>query len=244
MGIVRDSRPTGPGQWGREEYLYPQPIENALSRFESRVAPIYQKLLVGEKLDSAERLIWSRWILSQFTRTPAYALEVARVGEKIATAFPEFSEDFSSIDMGESIDLALSDDLTIEKGNRLIPLIILRDWLLLRPAVGEFFIKGDVPVIIRGALVNDEAVIVYPLSPECCFRATVLGGFPPRQLQAEARLNSGATTSYLRLIAASAEREVICHPDHFSPELQGLVADTLGASPFFTNTSPLPSGYG
>jgi hypothetical protein len=242
--IVRDSRPTGPVQWGQEECLYPQPIENALSRFENQVAPVYRKLLVGEKLDSVERLIWSRWILCQCTRTPTYALEVARVGEKIATAFPEFSEDFSSIDMGESIDLALSDDLTIEKGNRLIPFIILRDWLLLRPAAEEFFIKGDVPVIIRGALVNDESIILYPLSPECCFRATVLGGFPPRQLQAEARLESGGTTSYLRLIAASAEREVICHPDHFSPELERIVAETLGASPFFINTSALPSHNG
>jgi hypothetical protein len=154
--------------------------------------------------------------------------------------FPEFSRAFSTAETQEKIEAAIANISSLQDSNQLLPFIILRDWIILRPAEGEFFVKGDVPVVIRGALVNDGAQIVYPLSPYHCFVATVLDKFPPRQIQGECHLKPGKTAQYIRLVARCAEREIICHPQHHSGELEMLVADVLGTSPRYMRHSILP----
>jgi len=216
-------------------------LEDALARVEDIVARVYRKLLAGEALAAAERLIWSRWILCQFSRTPSHILELAGLEEDVLASFPGFAYDFSSPEIQAKIDAVTGNVLDFQNSEQLIPFVILRDWVVLRPAAGEFFIKGDVPVVIRGALVNDDAAIVYPLSPSHCFVATVLGGFPPHQIQAEYRLKPAEAGYYVRLIAACADREVICHPDHCSEQLDVLVGDVLGTSSRYLNLSRTPS---
>jgi hypothetical protein len=238
-GVVRGR--TGPKKWGAERHLYPQMLEDALARVEDRVARVYRKLLANETLVTVERLIWSRWILCQFSRTPSHILELAGLEEDVLTLLPDFAYDFSSAEIQAKIDAATSNVLDFQNSEELIPFIILRDWVVLRPAAGEFFIKGDVPVVIRGALVDDDATIVYPLSPSHCFVATVLGGFPPHQIQGECRLKPAEAAYYVRLVAACADREVICHPDHCSKQLDVLVGDVLGTSSRYFNPSPIPS---
>jgi hypothetical protein len=236
---VRRGR-TGPQEWGGEHHLYPQPLEDDLARFESEVAVLYQKLLGGELLNPIERLLWSRWILSQFARTPTFLLELAGFEEDVLAQFPEFSRDFSWAETGAKLDAAIEHISDFGQNDRLIPFIIVRDWLVLRPAPGEFFIKGDVPVVIRGALIDDNAQIVYPLSPTHCFVATALDKFPPRQIQAECTMKPGRTAQYIRLVARCAEREVICHPQHYSRHLESLIGDIIGTSPRYIKHSKIP----
>ena len=231
---------TGPREWGAENQLYPQHVEDALGAFETRVALLYDKLMRNEVLDSEERLIWSRWILCQFARTPTLLLELAGFEEDVLSLFPELGRDFSWAETQAKIDAAIEQIADFHTSNRLIPFIILRDWLLLRPPPSEFFIKGDVPVIIRGALVNDDAQIVYPLSPTHCFVATVLEQFPPRQTQAERRLKPGKAADYNRLIASCAEREIICHPQYYSSDVDSLLEDIIGTSPRYMKHSTMP----
>lgn len=234
------ARRTGPREWGGEQHLYPQPVEDGLGRFEHRIAAIYGRLLSGEILGPHERLLWSRWILCQFARTPTFLLELAGFEEDVFSHFPEFSREFSMAETQEKIDAAIANISSLQQSNQVLPFIVLRDWIILRPADGEFFIKADVPVVIRGALVNDDAQIVYPLSSDRCFVATVLNEFPPRQIQVECHLKPGKTAQYIRLIARCAEREVICHPKHHSDELEALVGDVLGTSPRYMKHSTLP----
>ena len=137
--------------------------------------------VAGGRPDSHERLLWSRWILCRFARTPT-VLELAGFDEDVLSHFPEFSDDFPLADTQAKIDAAIANISGIQQSNRIMPFIILRDWIMLRPAQGEFFIRGDVPVVIRGALVDDDAQIVYPMTPTHCFIATVLEKFPPRQV--------------------------------------------------------------
>jgi hypothetical protein len=231
---------TGPRKWGGEHHLYPQRVENALGSLENKVSILYGKLLEGEILAPAERLLWSRWILSQFARTPTFLLELAGFEEDVLAQFPEFSRDFSWAETGAKLDAAIERISDFGQSDRLIPFIIVRDWLILRPAPGEFFIKGDVPVVIRGALIDDNAQIVYPLSPTYCFVATVLDKFPPRQIQAECAMKPGGTARYIRLVARCAEREVICHPQHHSSELESLIGDIIGTSPRYIKHSKIP----
>ena len=219
---------TGPNKWGAERNLYSQPLEDALERIESKVRPVYYKLLANNPLTPTDRLIWSRWILCQFSRTPSHILELAGLEEDVLASFPGFAYDFTPGEIQAKIDAATNHVLDFQDSTHLIPFIVLRDWVVLQPAAGEFFIKGDVPVVIRGALIEDDATIVYPLSPIHCFVATVLGGFPPHQIQAEYRLKPGEAANYMKLIAECAGCEVICHPDHCSEELDLLVARALG----------------
>ena len=225
---------TGPKKWGAEKYLYSQALEDALERIENRVAPVYRKLLANEPLTPKERLIWSRWILCQFSRTPSYILEFAGIEEDVLASFPGFACDFTPGEIQAKIDAVTNGVLNFQDSEQLIPFIVLRDWMVLRPAAGEFFIKGDVPVVIRGTLIDDDATIAYPLSPVHCFVATVLSGFPPHQIQAEVSLKPGEAAHYIKLIAACADCEVICHPDHYSEELKQLVASVLGTSSRYT----------
>src|SRR5262245_10298348 len=214
---------TGPREWGAEKHLYPQELEDALAKFEDRVARLYRKLTKGELLDPIERLVWSHWILCQFSRTPSFIIELAELEEDVLTSFPSFSDYAASIDVDANFNAALENIRPISNEDKLIPFIVLRDWVILRPAPGEFFIKSDVPVIIRGALVNDEATIVYPLAPDHCFLATVLNGFPPTQVQGEYQLKPQETEYYLQLVASCADLEVICHPDNVSSNFEKLL---------------------
>jgi hypothetical protein len=231
---------TGPREWGGEHDLYPQHVEDALGTFETKIAILYEKLLCGKILDQTERLLWSRWILCQFARTPTLMLELAGLEEDVLSRFPEFGRDFSWQETQAKLDAAVAHIGDFHTSDRLIPFIVLRDWFVLHPASGEFFVKGDVPVVIRGTLVDDHSQIVYPLSPTQCFVATVIGNFPPRQIQAEHQLKTGESAQYVRLIARCAEREVICHPSHYSVEVSELIGEVIGSSPRFIKHSTTP----
>lgn len=135
---------------------------------------------------------------------------------------------FTWEEVGLKLGSLATHGLEFPNSRELIAYVALRDWLVLRPADGEFFIKGDVPIVIQGALIDDAAKIIYPLAPDRCFVATVIGRFPPRQVQGEGQLKGGESQRFIELGAAVSEREVICRPDHFSPTLLKLVNDHLG----------------
>jgi Protein of unknown function (DUF4238) len=238
-GTIRHEKTTA-RKWGCEDYSHPQHIEDEFSKVESKVAPIYKTLVAHEKLDPAERMIWSYWILCQFARTPTMKLELAGFPEDVFGSLDmEFNSSWAEIDARIS---SLADHgLEFPKNKELLAFVALRDWIVLHPAKGEFFIKGDTPVVIRGALVDDNAVIVYPLAPDACFTATVIGSFPPSQLQGDLLLKPTETLFYQRLVASKADREVICHPDHFSPPLSATVAEHLGADTRSIHHSRVPN---
>src|SRR5204862_2795110 len=107
----------------------------------SKVAVLYHKLLRAEPLTPLERLLWSRWILCQFARTPTLLLELAGFEEDALSHFPELGRDFSWTETHAKIDASVEHISDFHQSDRLIPFIILRDWIVLRPAPGEFFIK-------------------------------------------------------------------------------------------------------
>lgn len=238
-GTIRRERTTAK-KWGCEDYSHPQDIEDEFSKVESRVAPIYKKLVALEKLRPSERMIWSYWLLCQFARTPTMKLELAGFPEDVFRELDmEFNRSWAEVEQTLS---ALADHgLEFPVNKELLAFIILRDWVILRPATGEFFIKGDTPVVIQGALVDDDAVIAYPLAPDACFVATVFGSFPPSQLQGDLQLKAGQTHYYQRLVASKADREVICHPAHFSEELVATITPHLGMNKRFIHHSKLPN---
>lgn len=233
---------TSAKMWGCEEELYPQAVEDAYEKVETRIAPIYKKLMAHVTLSPVERLYWSQWILCQFARTPTMMHELAGMPEDIFKALNfECNLDWDTI--GKDLKGLESFGLEFPSSRELIGFIALRDWIILRPAEGEFFIKGDVPVVIRGALIEDDARIIYPLSHERCFMATVIGSFPPHQLQADIPLKVGETRQFHRMIASVSKCEVICRPDHFSSELVAVVQENLGKSMRYIHHSSPPDDW-
>ena len=226
-----DRSPSGPRAWGREKFLYPQNIEDELANtIESRVAPLYKKLLDGILLTKEERLLWSYWILCQYARTPSFILDFAKLEEDVLGQLPEFSEYALTIRVDKKLAAATSNITDFSLYEKIIPFIVLRDWIVYRAYSGEFFIKSDNPVIIIGKLANDDARIIYPLSPEKCFEARVIGSFPPSQIQAEYDLKMGETDYFLRQAAYHSDQEVISHIDNDSEGLRRVLEDHLGQS--------------
>jgi hypothetical protein len=75
--------------------------------------------------------------------------------------------------------------------------------------------------VIRGALIDDNAEILY-IEPHSLLRRHGSEQVPPRQIQAECTMKTGRTAQYIRLVARCAERELICHPQHYSRHLESL----------------------
>ena len=140
---------------------------------------------------------------------------------------------FSSLD--EAIASVVRGIVDFELNRRLVPYLVLRDWVVYRAPEGTSFIKGDNPVTMQGALIDDDARIVYPLSPSLCFDAGIVGSFPPTQLQIERTITAQQVRELNRFIAYHAEREVICTVAAQSTELILDVGMHLGsAGDFYT----------
>lgn len=227
-GVI--ARPSGPNDWGHERDLYPAEVEEALGRFENTVAPVYRLLLEGSVLNATQRHLWSHWLLCQFGRTPSILLNIAGLPEQVVSQLnlDPTANLFSSSD--EAISAAFRGIIDFAGNRRLVPYLVLRDWVTYRATVGTSFIKGDNPVIVQGALIDDGTRIIYPLSPHLCFEARILGAFPPRQLQIEHKITAEQVRDINKCIAHHAEREVICTPDAESPELLADVDANLGGS--------------
>jgi hypothetical protein len=135
---------------------------------------------------------------------------------------------FSSSD--EAISSTIRAIIDFTGNRRLVPYLVLRDWVVCRAPKGTSFIKGDNPVIIQGALIDDGTRIIYPLSPNLCFEAGVLGVFPPSQLQIEHTITAEQVRDTNKCIAHYAEREVICTVDANNPELLADVDAHLGGA--------------
>ncbi|HEX4920610.1 MAG TPA: DUF4238 domain-containing protein, partial [Candidatus Bathyarchaeia archaeon] len=226
---------TGPREWGAENYLYSQDMEDALARLEGLVKPLYEKLLSDKILNPDERLVWSYWLLCQYARTPSFMIELAKLPEDLLARHSSLAAYSAHLNTEEQLKAAQSNIADFSTSRELVPFLVLRDWIVYRAAPGEFFIKSDVPVVIRGPLVEEDTTILYPLSPEKCFSATVAGGlFPPRQLQLEYLLAAGQTVDFVKMIASTADREVICHKDNVSSALVELLTASLAIDSGYT----------
>jgi Protein of unknown function (DUF4238) len=74
---------TGPGNWGGEDHLYSQAIEDAFGRIETKLADLQRKLESGSCPTDDERYGWAMWLLASYLRTPAAFLHSAQVSESM-----------------------------------------------------------------------------------------------------------------------------------------------------------------
>lgn len=220
---------SGPKLWGQERGLYPPEVEDAFSKLETKVAPIYRRLLDRETLTAEERHWWSFWLLSQYQRTPAWILDMAALPEQLV----------SQLGLDPVVGVSPSPDELLAVGPRsalasgasikLIAPLVLRDWVIYEAPDDAFFIKGDNPVVIQGSLVQHDTRVVYPISPHLCFEAGIIGGFPPSQLQLFHRITEPQVQQVNQLLAHHAEREVIAPANAATSKLIADLEGCLGS---------------
>lgn len=237
-GLSRER--TGPTEWGQETNLYPQELENAFAKIESIIAPIYRLLLGNQILNLNQRLLWSHWILCQYSRTPSFIIDFAKIDEELFAKIPGYGQFSTKIDTEEKLQMALGSIANFASSKELVPFLAVRDWVICDAAPGCCFIRTDAPVVIAGPLVREKTQILYPLSPRKCFLATIIGRFPPSASLVHHQLTRERNINALRLIASRADREAIVHPDDDSEQLRSLLSDTLGVSSGYFTIGDIP----
>jgi Protein of unknown function (DUF4238) len=222
---------TGPVKWGQEEGLYPQELEDALVNLERIVAPIYRCFLTNQPLDLRQRLLWSHWLLCQYSRTPAFIVDFAKLEEDILAQFPNLRQWAAVINTEERLKSALDNISSITTSKKLVPFLAVRDWVVCETAVGSCFLRTDDPIVITGSLIREKTQILYPLSPRQCFVATVLGNFPPSAFLGSYRLSHGESFQIFNLITSQADREVVVHPDDDTKKLRTTLQGAFRVAP-------------
>jgi hypothetical protein len=151
--------PSGPKNWGGEENLYSQDVEDAFEQIETRLAHLQRKLEQGSRPNDDERYGWAMWLLASYLRTPAAFLSSAEVSARICG----FTGDLFRTSYG-MLARCVTNPHCIE-------LIANRDWQILT-CEKPYFVKPDTGLVLTDRLDNEDCLILYPLTPFSCFLAT------------------------------------------------------------------------
>ena len=149
----------GPGNWGGEDHLYSQDVEDAFERIETRLAPLQRKLENAVRPTEDERYGWAMWLLASYLRTPAAFLSSAQASESMRG----FSGDLFRASYG-----MLASCVT---NPHCIELIANRDWQILT-CEKPYFLKPDTSLVLTDRLDKEDCLILYPMNPFSCFLAT------------------------------------------------------------------------
>jgi hypothetical protein len=149
----------GPGNWGSEERLYSQDVEDAFGKIETRLARLHTKLAYGSQLLEDERYGWAMWLLASYLRTPFAFICSAEVTATMNNVAEDLFRSGYAV-----LAKCVTDPHCIE-------LITNRQWQVLK-SEAPYFLKPDSGVILTDRLDNQEGSILYPLSPFLCFVAS------------------------------------------------------------------------
>ena len=224
--------------WGQEEGLYPQELENALGKLETKVAPLYRRLQEAEcSIDLKERLLWSHYLLCQYSRTPLHIIDLAKLPESVLSRFDIVD---SSINSDAQLDAALKAIVDTTTSNKLLPFLATRDWLIGEAPEGLAFPRTDVPVVFSGPLVRENSQIFYPLSPRHCFIATIFGEFPPMARLASSTLTREYVIQVIEFLVRHADLELVLHPDEEEHSLVDQIPDWIGTASGYYELGGIP----
>lgn len=148
----------GPRNWGSEEDLYSQNVEDAFAKIENRLAPLQRKLEGSSALTEDERYGWAMWLLASYLRTPSAFLSSAETKTKMN---------------GRDTDLFQTSYTLLAKcatNPYCIELIADRHWQIVT-CDQPYFLKPDSGLVLTNRLDSEDCLILYPLTPFSCFVA-------------------------------------------------------------------------
>lgn len=207
----------GKKQWGRKRGLYSWAVENALDKeLETKVAPIYEKLITYNELSRSERFLWAQFILSQLVRTPSY-MEYEKKAVELTGIKSEPTCD--RVGCQECLDLNF---------------VANRNWLLLKTHRDDYLVRSDNPVLQTGFIELHESYIIYPLTPKLCFVATPMSdSWNPFDDNTNPTMGYEMPKGWAHMVnfylAKSAYRSLILSPEHVGVISELTFTKVLGA---------------
>ncbi|NOZ11645.1 MAG: DUF4238 domain-containing protein [Gammaproteobacteria bacterium] len=229
------STPQGKKQWGRKRGLYTWDVERALDRdLETKVAPIYEKLLIPEELIPSERIVWSQFLMSQLVRTPTF-IRYETAGIRYETAGKE-KWGIDNEPLHDRVGCTECGDLYY---------IANRDWYLLIAYEDDYFVRSDNPVLLSGFVEESKTCLYYPLTPKVCFVACSMPNdwpvftYKPKNTYGH-RMDKGAAHILNFHLARAASESLIISPGCKGEIADRMFGDILGKypQPPFTLHSP------
>ncbi|KZK66796.1 hypothetical protein A1L58_05140 [Shewanella baltica] len=209
----------GRKQWGRKRGLYSWDIENSLDRdLETKVAPVYEKLVAIRELDENERLLWAQFLLSQLVRTPSYMKYERKIRDIHNT---------TTVPQHDRVGCQQCGDLAF---------VANRDWCLILAHKDDYFVRTDNPVLQSGFIERPESCLFYPLSPRLCFVACSMpNGWNAFTHNPNVTIGYEANKGWAHFInyqlAKCAGESLIISPDHDSEIADRMFNDILGSYP-------------
>ena len=224
--------PRSYGTWGRVSFLYSQSLEDQLSAIEGDTKRPYEKLLTGRPFSGSDERDWITFLICQYFRTPRIILQMInnlrRIIDRNGWYYPSFPA--TPRNLRRAYEALFRDDRIYTSYYRAIA---RKSWWVVKPHLGEFFLKADEPILILGALKNKDSSVVLPLSPERCFVAGPLFREKKWPLRiGDIQLEPGQAQKLSLQLAFNARETVISAPEYQSPSLLSDLADSLANHPY------------
>lgn len=213
--VKKESR--GKKQWGRMRGLYTWAVENALDKdLETKVAPLYEKLITYNELNKDERFLWSQFILSQLVITPSYIKYEKKLVELTGVKSEPICD---RVGCQECLDLNF---------------VANRNWLLLKTHCDDYLVRTDNPVLQTGFIELPNSYIIYPLTPHLCFVATPMSdNWNPLEFNTNPTIGYEMPKGWAHMVnfylAKSAYRSLILSPEHAGVISDIMFTDILGS---------------
>ncbi len=211
----------GKKQWGRKRGLYTWAVEHSLDKdLETKVAPIYEKLITYNELSKDEKFLWAQFLLSQLVRTPSY-IEYEKKAVELTGVESEPKCD--RVGCQECFDLNY---------------VVNRNWMLLKTHSEDYLVRTDNPILQTGFIELPDSYLIYPLTPHLCFVATPMNdSWNPFEHNNNPILGYQMPKGWAHMVnfylAKSAYRSLILSPEH-----AGVISDTMFTDVLGSYTQP------
>ncbi len=209
----------GKKQWGRKKGLYSLTVENSLSRdLETKVSPIYEKIISFNEISTEERMIFSQFLMSQLVRTPTFMRYEDAVRNILKIQWSP---------LNDRVGCTQCEDVYY---------FAKRDWFYLLAHDDDYFVRSDNPVLLSGFVERHETCLYYPLTPRICFVACSMpeDWCPFCDVPKETvgyYLEKGVAQFINFHLARTASESLIIKPSHDSERVDAIITDMLGRYP-------------
>ena len=213
------TEPKGRRQWGRKRGLYTWDVENSLDNdLETKVGPIYEKILSFCELSVDERYLWSQFLTSQLVRTPTFLRYETEVCKKLGITEKPDHDRVGCLECGD------------------LHYIARRDWIYLIAHKDDYFVRSDNPVLQSGFIERQKTCLFYPLTPKVCFVACSMPdewdpfSSHPKETGGY-ELEKGVAHMINFHLARAANESLIINPKHDGIIAEKMFSDILGIYP-------------